>query len=330
MDSCKEGSMFHFVFWKKHYFTHTTRPPSPDTHLILITETGFIPYRLPMKDIENLSYSHTMNLLPGRSLGQLVGQQADTSHATSYCLKFSYDMKTCVCPLQFDQISTMVDYSGATSKHNIALVTIAWLSDFLDGHLQSLLRSWDDHKIVVLAHNKRIAVDSIPIRIQEQLRDTKLVLVSIDCRYNITGRAGKATRFNTSSFEATSSILPDNTLLNIALDLVTTPMVVIVPPGFRLRSHATVPNLAESISHQLTAKMTPPGSIGMVIPSFHRDHGSNISSSTSYHSFPSSKLSHGRQQSSELRVSFDEAMDFQELPISCHSVEVRIRMSVES
>ena len=42
---CKRYAISHFQGWKNNYFQFSTRPPPLDSHVILITETGFIPMK---------------------------------------------------------------------------------------------------------------------------------------------------------------------------------------------------------------------------------------------------------------------------------------------
>lgn len=44
--TCRESAISHFQAWKQNYLASTTRPPPPDTHAVVLSEFGFVPYRL--------------------------------------------------------------------------------------------------------------------------------------------------------------------------------------------------------------------------------------------------------------------------------------------
>lgn len=44
--NCHEGAIFHFQKWKRSYFHFSSLAPPLDAHVLLITESGFIPLKL--------------------------------------------------------------------------------------------------------------------------------------------------------------------------------------------------------------------------------------------------------------------------------------------
>ena len=44
--NCHEGAIFHFQKWKRSYFHFSSLPAPLDAHVLLITESGFIPLKL--------------------------------------------------------------------------------------------------------------------------------------------------------------------------------------------------------------------------------------------------------------------------------------------
>jgi len=58
LGSCREGAITHFQKWKSNYRVFTARPPPPDAHGMLITETGFIPFKMDPAAAESAGWSY--------------------------------------------------------------------------------------------------------------------------------------------------------------------------------------------------------------------------------------------------------------------------------
>jgi hypothetical protein len=139
---CKEGVISHFQGWKRNFYQFTTNPPPLDANFYLITESGFIPYRVPslgdanygkilqlISPLGRLSktdlYNHVttrldvnnQKLAPQKKLSgrgsekQILNlSNASSSRmlglnvASSYCAGFTYDVKKCSCPIYGNNI----------------------------------------------------------------------------------------------------------------------------------------------------------------------------------------------------------------------------------
>jgi hypothetical protein len=45
--TCRESAVSHFQSWKQNYLLSTTRAPPLDAHAVVLSEFGFVPYKLP-------------------------------------------------------------------------------------------------------------------------------------------------------------------------------------------------------------------------------------------------------------------------------------------
>lgn len=172
---CKEGVVFHFQGWKRNFYSFTSRPPSLDSQIFVISESGFIPFRT--EDLNIFDYSNLLNI--DAHLGQLSlssmreylrsgtvnTRNMKTRHpadflglniASRYCAGFSFDVKKCICPVFGDNIEVIhiaEDYRQALDgmrPQDITLVTVAWSEQFFDGSLDAMLDSWSSIKVTQL------------------------------------------------------------------------------------------------------------------------------------------------------------------------------------
>jgi len=240
LDSCREGAISHFQGWKRTYYMFTTRPQTPDSNSMLMTETGFIPFkvsnihrdfdtavmhgeslpygRITYKDIEESTIDENIKengrgrgwILPRISVNSIDWKKPKIG--TSYCGRFTKTVQQCSCVIMGFNIE-VVQVQGKTAAFDdfpITLITVAWASDFYSKLLDRTLDSWPGPKIVVLSYDDA----EVNVNIKPHRSDVTIIEVDIS----------KCSSKN-------SKILLDNTLFNIGLDASPTDLVVLSPGG---------------------------------------------------------------------------------------------------
>lgn len=289
LDHCREGSMSHFQGWKRNYYTATSQPPPLDSHLLLLSENGFIPLkidslgksltfaeifaqhshmgRVTSQDIELTAISGHASLAKGRGwvLPKLMGDTTapqkrgggspgGDGFATAYCAGFSDDVKKCTCPIlgSHIEIIQLAKDSGAVTEKSITLITAAWAQEFYSKSLDAMLDSWTaGPKIVVLARMDA----ELDIQVTSHRQDVTVIEVDMD---------SCAEKMNLISPEA--PVLPDNVLFNVGLDASPTDLVCISPGGLIFESN---PLAKAGFSHMSSSMSSPDAKApAFVIPVF--------------------------------------------------------------
>ena len=90
--NCREAIITHFQSWKKKYYSYTTRPAPYDAHMQLITESGFIPFKVQKIGniwnfdtllLKNLNSTKKLQLLPEKLYqSQSIYQLTNNLHST--------------------------------------------------------------------------------------------------------------------------------------------------------------------------------------------------------------------------------------------------------
>ena len=157
--------------------------------------------------------------------------------ATSYCLRFTDDLKKCSCHVMGDSIRILqLDDSLSSSSSSssgvdgdgddvdlseaITLISVGWLGDFFIHRFDQLLNSWDGPKLLVLAHTESIN------SFVSHRSDVTVIIVHINSCMPPLHKDN----------EKSSIILPDNTLINIGLDASPTALVCVTPHNAVFRS----------------------------------------------------------------------------------------------
>jgi len=175
---CREGMISHFQGWKRDYYHFSTRPPSLDTHIMLIAREGFIPLRLPsLLDIPNIGTTlsaHYMratvaSLTTRSAVGSLYSRLKEGSALTqsyihqqhreiftgagsdtTYCIKFSADLRKCLRYLSRRDINlrrVKVPTEEAQAEDGSTLVVVGCVSDILSGAMTDTVSSWKGSQV---------------------------------------------------------------------------------------------------------------------------------------------------------------------------------------
>lgn len=145
---CREGGISHFQGWKSGYYMYNTRPPSKNSHAMLMTRGGFIPLVLS-PSLKLPSYSI---LTIGSSGSHLV-----SSMLTHHCAQFTTDLDKCMKFVNQKDIRLIRPSSDSnivqnrpTSIGTVTLVTVALYSDYLEGLLDDTLESWTGPMVTII------------------------------------------------------------------------------------------------------------------------------------------------------------------------------------
>lgn len=240
LDTCREGAIAHFQGWKRTYYVFTTRSQTPDSNSMLITEAGFIPFkvnaispdfessamhgitlpygRITFKDIED-SIVDESNKENGRGRGWILPRisvdQRDWKKSkigTSYCGGFTKTVQQCQCFIMGFNIEIVQVEEKKAAFHDfpITLITVATTQEFYSKLLDNTLNSWPGPKILVLSHHDAI----IDLNVKPHRNDVTIIEVDIS-------KCGSKD----------PKILLDNTLFNIGLDASPTDLVLLAPGG---------------------------------------------------------------------------------------------------
>lgn len=157
--------------------------------------------------------------------------------ATSYCLRFTDDLKKCSCHVMGDSIRILQVDDSLSSENGddvdlsdaITLISVGWLGDFFIHRFDQLLNSWDGLKLLVLAHTESIN------SFVSHRSDVTVIIVHISSCMPLH----KDSTINQQQGEVPVPpllFLPDNTLINIGLDASPTTLVCITPHNAVFRS----------------------------------------------------------------------------------------------
>jgi hypothetical protein len=118
-NTCRESVISHFQGWKHNYLIHTTRPPPPDTHALVLSEYGFIPYRLadPPKDTDNSKVGSNSHAV--KTFGQLLEDSGNAHLSDGTADKITWQLLE-----QFHEAKTfqMQSSSHTTKPYSLSLV----------------------------------------------------------------------------------------------------------------------------------------------------------------------------------------------------------------
>ena len=188
-----------------------------------------------------VSIPHQINRLISIS-GKGSHKPSSTSSifATSYCLRFTDDLKKCSCHVMGDSIRILQIDDSLSSENGddvdlneaITLISVGWLGDFFIHRFDQLLNSWDGLKLLVLAHTESIN------SFVSHRSDVTVIIVHISSCMPLH----KDSTINQQQQQKTEEVpppllfLPDNTLINIGLDASPTTLVCITPHNAVFRS----------------------------------------------------------------------------------------------
>lgn len=257
---CREGVLSHLQVWKRNYYAHTTIAPQFDAHAVLITDSGLIPFRLPHR-FSNYSYEHLLQsnaFLNGGRVSYKSSSEGVTHSSnrlvSAYCVKYSSDFSKCLHPLPFNQIKILTHSSkdnlsqsrkSVRNSIEVTLLSICWLSDAMGKHLRRTIMDWSGPKILVLGGYG----ESLPSNVRNWTTMDQLTMVYVDltCKkrvdfdysllkskknYSELSHNDEIDKDVNSCDE--SGLLPDKMMYNIALDLLYTELVFILPPNYHL------------------------------------------------------------------------------------------------
>ena len=249
-NKCREGLVMHFQGWKKTYYTYTTRTPSLDTHVMLISDFGFIPLRitelglptfaqLPYVDngttayLGKLSFEDTtkekINAAEKQQPHTYIKANKGKGFATSYCLEYYEDLRKCKSYLHKEHIRVVWSQPDVAPRGNMrastntkvlsnslpetTLVVSCLREDVESGHLDKLLESWIYGPKIIVAGKRRDQYGvRDPYKTMSILRYNSVV-IEVDLYSGFWGH----------------DVLPTGTLLNIGLDVTRTDLVCVCP-----------------------------------------------------------------------------------------------------
>lgn len=240
---CRQASVSHFQGWKRNYYTFTTRRnydtvtiPATDTIVTIISEFGFLPLRLigdNLLQIEELDRLHRnqsiFSTFPRGTIAQAAASSLATEEhfaeeeglATRYCGGYSDDLKKCVCPLMESDVKFVQKAVSAIAEVRVTLVVIGWWEWAFDSKvLVEQMAAWDGEIIIVVA---RLESEVNKVNVPSSLTNATIVDVYIGGCFP-----------SMSPISPEEPTLPDNLLYNIALDLVETSYVLVLPVGMRV------------------------------------------------------------------------------------------------
>lgn len=131
--ACRHAAIGHFQGWKGSYYYFTSRPPPLDSHALLLSDVGYIPYRINYEENnKNEKNNNVMNFGESYKLSQHYGKvsikdaeikkhtnpsvtattdataaaaaAASATVASSYCIGFSSSLKRCICSVPLNSI----------------------------------------------------------------------------------------------------------------------------------------------------------------------------------------------------------------------------------
>jgi hypothetical protein len=157
--ACREASIVHFQGWKKQYTAFTTRPPSADAHILLVTDNGFIPLRLTGGELPSFGEQYAArDLRAGRLSPRTLkkGGAESVSRTTtesqsplvsSYCSAYADNLKSCLCFVPLDHITIAQRALRPVLPTDVTLIATGWAEDFTSGAMDGVLEGWDGPKV---------------------------------------------------------------------------------------------------------------------------------------------------------------------------------------
>jgi hypothetical protein len=214
--------------------------------------------------------------------------------ATTYCVGFSTDLKHCRCPISgkdiaIIQIQSSV-YNNEEKKNtailakDVTMISVAWVKDYQEESFDAMLDAWNGPKLIILGNPDSNDIGK-SIKSRSVRSDVTIVEVNLEPCYIKMKNSGNGNG-EKHSFKKGPKILPDSTLLNIALDIVATDLVAIFPMGI-------VPQYPEDVKGSGNVGLKPvieqyklatdvhkyakeePGPVALVIPTFILDESSS-------------------------------------------------------
>ena len=268
--SCRQGLISHFQGWKDLYYYYTTRPPSLNTHSLLITQYGFIPLRFNNKQFSLPTMKESLKIHFHKEKNHLIytGRQC----SGLYCINYNTQLKGCLEYLNCNDMTYYHQYGNNNNNnnnhhlsHDITLIVIGNEDSVSSGALERTIFSWIGRKVIVLQYSGTMSTEIKQFIIR--------VLGSSDVQFNTfqseTLNDIDAARNNNNNnntynhiqsdndqdiclilvaIKDTSYDLIDKTLFNIGMDMSLTDLVLLSHSGYvfptNLRSY-----LRHNISH---------------------------------------------------------------------------------
>lgn len=258
----------HFQGWKNFYYSFTTRPPSLDTHSLLLTQTGSIPLRihslgnsLPTMN-EVLTLHHEVSLSEIRTKNHKKIFFGDECNGL-YCREYNSNLQSCVAYITCDDI-TYFQTGNTADSTKVTLVVVGNEDSISSGAIDQTLNSWLGEKVVVIQSEANSLTTDFISRVT---KTSSYQMKSFDQR----PPKFESIRLLNDSYPLPSicvvlvstggSSLPllDKTLFNIGMDIASTESVLLTHPGYHFPQH-----LDSYLENQL--KSSPLSAI--IIPSF--------------------------------------------------------------
>jgi len=272
---CREGLLTHFQGWKKNYYVFAVRPPPRDAAVMVVSDAGFIPLRVPALPPRR-DGRRTYNRLTatdaslraatagtrGTGRSPRLAPPGRRSLATAYCLGFAPDLKRCTCPLdgQHLRVLRVARSDGPDAAGAVTLVTATWAASYTAGAVDAMLDSWAGPKVVVVgtvdpaSTASSTAASGVDAALALRRNDTTVVWVDLrPCQHAARGPFAEQ--------QLSAPVLPDNALYNIGLDVAATDLVCLAPPGLVFQADA-----APALRRQLWASGGRWGGLGGPLP----------------------------------------------------------------
>ena len=163
---CREGIISHFQGWKRDYYHFTTRPPSLNTHLLLLSRDGFIPLTLAIDSGalptigDSLRNHYGLLPLANRATEGITSASVHESesggrvftgleHEGLYCKQFKPDLKSCLSYVRAADITykrkvIRISHSAGsrTSDNRVTLIVAGTIEDVLSGAMEASISTW--------------------------------------------------------------------------------------------------------------------------------------------------------------------------------------------
>jgi hypothetical protein len=155
--SCREGMISHFQGWKDAFYTFTTRPPSLETHSLLLTQSGIIPLLVdPLAHGEALpTVGEALHLhhYGTTDQSQTQGRVKDIRKVFTgdecegkYCLRYSSKLKSCLSYLDCSDIS-LFRVGDPKQQSDQSLIVVGNEDSISSEAFDQTLRSWSGAKV---------------------------------------------------------------------------------------------------------------------------------------------------------------------------------------
>jgi hypothetical protein len=245
--TCREGMISHFQGWKDAYYAFTTRPPSLDTHSLLLTQTGIIPLRLKptptasslptIKEILTLHHKE-MRASPVPQKKIFFGDECNGL----YCRQYNSNLKSCVSYISCEDITYFRTGNSPDPTKKLTLIVVGNEDSISSGAIDQTLNSWHGEKVIVIqSSSSTSSLSSESMEFISRVTHTSFHLKSFHDRVPKDFQSSHTLNQNspcvTVIFVATDSSFPsapllDKTLFNIGMDLSPTDSVLLTSPGY--------------------------------------------------------------------------------------------------